>query len=55
MASGNMSLHPPRYLPRRKSSSGVLESAETLVDNLDSLSDILDEITAKYEKVYDPR
>ena len=29
----------------------MLESAEILVENLDSLSDILDEITNKYEKV----
>lgn len=50
MASNNNSLHPPRYFPRRKS-SGMLESAEILVENLDSLSDILDEITNKYEKI----
>ena len=50
MASGNNSLHPPRYIPRRKS-SGMLESAENLVENLDSLADILNEITVKYEQV----
>ena len=50
MASGVNGLRPNYFIPRRKS-SGVLDSAETLVDNLDSLADILDQISEKYETV----
>lgn len=50
MAGSGNNLHPKCYLPRRQS-SGLLESAETLVDNLDSLADILDDISNKYETV----
>ena len=49
MASSDNSRRPNGFIPR--CNSGVLEGAETLVENLDNLADILDQISDKYETV----
>lgn len=41
----------PLPFDRRRSSDGLMDTAEDLVDKLDSLADILEELEEKYSKV----
>ena len=51
MASEKKIIQPVWGMSRRKVSTAMLDTAETLVENLDDISDVLDQLTEKYEKV----
>lgn len=50
MATNRLSIQPVWGLNDRKLSSGVLDTAETLMENIDDLADVLDKLKDKYDQ-----
>lgn len=52
MSDGNRAIIQPVWgVTNRKLSYGVLDAAEHLLQNIDELSEVLDELREKYDKV----
>lgn len=51
MANNRLSIQPVWGINERKVSNGVLDTAETLMENIDELADVLDNLKDKYDKV----
>lgn len=50
MSDGNRLSIQPVWGTNRKLSYGVLDAAENLLQNIDELSDVLDQLTEKYDE-----
>lgn len=51
MANSRLSIQPVWGVSERKSSYGILDTAENLMENIDDLAEVLDKLTDKYDDV----